>query len=157
LDHHVLVRGVDPALSGAEADGRDAVLEQPVGIEAAVGDAQRGLEAEGAHALTRELDHRRVLRQAERVVGDVALEIDLRRPAVAAAQAPSGTRERTRVGGDDLLPEALVVAPRLALEPQEVDDDVGAAADAPAVAAGERAHVRRAGALRPLDLPEPSP
>src|SRR5207249_992244 len=125
LDFDILVHGVDFVLTGAESDGRNAVTDKPVGVEAAIGDAEARRPARAFGRGLRRAHHWAVFLKAKRVVVEAGLEADLGGAAVHVDHLLGRVFKRGAIRPRDRAHEAGVVAPRLAADQGVIRDDVG--------------------------------
>src|SRR5262249_3808202 len=152
LEFGVLVHRVDVVLPGPERDGRDAVPRDPVGVEAAVAQAQRHVPAGAGGRRLRPAHHRAVFLAMERIIITARLEADAGRAAALVRDLFGRGPEGVAVGGDDVAHEAQVVAARLAADQGVIGDDVGRHAGAGALLVADAADVGGAFAAVPADL-----
>src|ERR1700742_787331 len=96
-------------LSRAERHGGDIVTDHPVGVEPAVGRADRRLAADGGYGLERAFDDRQGFLLTERVIVGLGLEFYTARLALAVLDLLGGIGKRRLVGLGDLFEERPVV------------------------------------------------
>src|SRR5829696_5679311 len=121
---YILLDCVDLGLAGADGDRRDAVLVQPVGIEAAVREQKGRLDPQHLERLYGSLHDRSILVELERRVGRLVPERHFRRNALVVRHGGLRRREGFLVAVGDLRREGGFGTARLALDEHVVRDDV---------------------------------
>src|SRR5262245_27332842 len=116
IDVHVFIHRMRIVLAGAEGDGRHAVAHQPVGVEAAVGDAQRRLPTSRSRGFLSRLNDWTLLLQAEWVIIAPRLEMNPGALPFVIDDLLPGLAERVFIGLGDRADKTGIVAARLALQ-----------------------------------------